>query len=198
MGAGYKLAPMLVTGVELGGAVVHYEGAEAGGGIQYNAGLFSQWQASEYIQIQASGGYMLYSPETGPFARLTSDYSACYFDLSLRHRLNEYLNYVLSAGRSINFSYWGTSVDSWFARWSGQWKLIRKIDLGTFFDFEHGEQLDFFDERYDWVGGGISAGRQLTRKLTGSAGYSGHWRDSNVPSRHYTVHTLTLRFRYSF
>jgi hypothetical protein len=195
---GYKLAPMLLAGAELGGALLRYEGADAGGGIQYNAGLFSQWQVSEYIHLRASGGYMLYSPEAGQYTRLTSDYSAYYLDLSIRHRINEYLNYVLNAGRSINFSYWGTSVDSYFVRWSGQWNLIQKISLNTYVDFEQGEQLDFYDERYNWMGGGISAGRRLTRKLTGSAGYSGHWRDSNVPSRSYTVHTISLQFRYSF
>jgi hypothetical protein len=195
--SGYKLAPMLLTGAELGGAALRYDGTDAGGGIQYNAGLFSQWQVSEYLHVRASGGYMLYSPVAGQSTRLTSSDRAYYLDLSLRHRINEHLNYLLNAGRSINFSYWGTSVDSYFVRCSGQWNTIRKISLGTYFDFEHGEQLDFFDENFDWVGGGISAGRQLTQKVSASLGYGGHWRTSNIPSRNYTVHTVSLQFRYN-
>lgn len=195
--AGLRLGSIALAGTELGGGLVHYNSGALTDITQWNAGVFGETVVSEYIQARASAGYMVYSPTAEDTAGM-ADLDGIYFQLALRHRLNQYLTYSLSGGRTVNFVFYGGSVDNWFVRWTGSWALLRKFTLETSLDYQKGEELQWTREKYDWYGGSIQLGRALTSHLTAGVGYRGYVRSSDLPSRDYVVNTVGLQFRYQF
>ena len=200
--AGYLLHPDMQLGVEAGGSLLSYSSAGTNGtpanAVQWNSGLFFQGQVSEYISLGAHLGYTQYLPDAAAGPLQSTRLNAVYGEVDITHRLNEYINYTLSGGRSVSAGFYGGSVDLYFVSWQANWKLIRQVDLGTSFLFQHGTQFSFGHETFDWYGPGLSLGRTLTRKLTGTLAYQYYWRGSNLPGRDYTMNTVTLTLAYQF
>ena len=120
-----------------------------------------------------------------------------YAQLDITHRLNQYVAYSLSGGRTISLAFAGGTIDRYFAHWQANWQIVRKVTLGTSFSYEHGTQLYAGGETYDQYGPGISLSRAITDKLSSSLGYQFYWRDSNQPGRNYTVNVVSLNLNYS-
>jgi hypothetical protein len=197
---GYTLKPGTIAGVELGGALLSYQGTNVlyPNAKQWNAGLFLDTPVSEYIHLRVSGGYTDYAPEGGQATTDTTDFTGFYGQLDLQHRVNEFLDYTLSAGRSITFAYYGGSVDLIYARLMGNWKLIRKVGLGTSLQYEHGQELTTPGEIFDRYGATLSLSRSLTTKLSSGLAYEFYWRNSDMPGRSYTLNVVSLNLSYRF
>jgi hypothetical protein len=196
---GYTLEPGKIVGVEVGGSLINYDHGLFSDGKQWNAGLFYENQASEYIHFRLSGGYTVFTLNGVPALNTNVDYSGVYGQLGISHRLNSLLQYTLSGGRSINYSFAGGSTDVYFVNWTGTWNLIRDISTSTTILFEHGKQLaGVIPEHFDHFGAGITLGKALTRKLTGSIGYQFYWRGSDLPGRNYVVNLANLNLGYQF
>jgi len=182
--------------------LLHYSGTNVAfsDAKQINAGIFFESQVSQYLHFRGSVGYTLYSPDTGQStnSNQVSDFTGIYADLSLQHRLNRFLVYTLSGGRSINFAFYGGSVDLIYARWLANWKVMEKVGISTSLQYEHGTQVTFTGETFDRYGGSISLSRTLTAKSTGSLGYQFYWRTSDVKGRDYTANIVSLNFSYRF
>jgi hypothetical protein len=196
--AGYALKPGMLLGVELGGGFLRYTGTNFSNASQWNVGCLFQTPVSEYIQFKGSAGYTVYMPEAGGSMGTASDFSGFYAQIALTHRLNRYLDYSLSGGRSINSSYYGGTFELYQANLRANWKILHKISLGTSLNYEHGTQLTAGSEVFTRYGAGITLGRAITRKLSGSLGYQFYWRESDLPDRNYTVNILSLNFNYAF
>jgi hypothetical protein len=200
--AGYYLKPGMLLGLELGGSLLTYTTPTINtpytSANQWNVGGFYDTPVSEYIHFTGHGGYTVYSPESIAGAPPSDDFSGIYAQLDIRHRLNQYMEYSLSGGRTISLAFWGGTVDRFYARWQANWRIVHKLTLGTYFSFEHGTQLYGVAETYDQYGPGISLGRPITDKLSGSLGYQLYWRDSDLPGRNYTVNVVSLNFNYTF
>ena len=126
------------------------------------------------------------------------DFKGIYAQIDLQHRLNEFVNYTLSGGRSISFAFYGGSVDLAYARLLANWRIMRKVSIGTSLEYEHGTQVTLIGETFDRYGGGITFSRRLTAKLTGSLGYQFYWRTSDLPGRNYSDNIVSLSFNYTF
>jgi len=201
LSAGYAPAAGLLFGVEVGGGLIHYEAGPRQGfedASQWNAGVFTDTQISEYIRLRGSVGYVVFSPEPLPAAPDLDEFSGLYCQLALIHRLNEYVTYTLSGGRNVSFTFYGGTIDLYQARLAANWRLLHKISLNTSLDYEHGEYLTFGSEKFDRVGPAFTLGRGITEKLSASLGYRLYWRNSNVPNRDYTVNVVSLRLVYAF
>ncbi len=196
--AGYNLRNIVLAGIELGGSLIDYTTPTTSGGVQWNTGVFCDSQLTPYLRLRGSAGYTVYAPDKRLLARTLGNYDAVYFDISALNRLNQYISQTLAVGRNVSISFYGSSVDAWFARWSANWLALQKTTLGLVLDFQHGEELQVIRERFDWLGGEISLTRPLTRKLTGRLAYTGYWRESDLPNRSYAVNTVGLRFTYAF
>jgi hypothetical protein len=118
--------------------------------------------------------------------------------MALTHRLNQYVDYTLSGGRTVNFAFYGGTIDLYYARLQANWQLLRKFSLSTGFDYEHGKQISFGPETFDRYGPSISLGRLITSKLSSGLAYHYYWRGSDIPGRNYTVNVVTLSFNYTF
>jgi hypothetical protein len=200
--AGLALKPGTLLGVELGGSLITYNEptiyAPYTSARQWNAGGFLDTPVSEYIHFMAHAGYTVYSPESTVAGIPTDDFTGVYAQVDIRHRLNEYVEYSLSGGRTVSLAFWGGTVDRYYARWSADWKIVRKVTLSTSFGFEHGTQLYGVAETYNQYGPGITLRRSITEKLAGNLGYQVFWRDSDKPGRNYTVNIVSLNFNYTF
>jgi len=143
-------------------------------------------------------GYTVYTPErTSLTNAIFSDFTGIYADLGITHRINKYVTYTLSGGRTINFAFYGGTIDLYYARWQASWQVLRKMSLATTFEYEHGSEINIGAETFDRYGPGISVGRAITRKLSSSLGYQYYWRGSDLPGRNYVVNVVTLSLNYS-
>lgn len=200
--AGYTLRPELLAGLEVGGSLFNYTertmSVPYASATGWNVGGFADARLTHYIHGRLSAGYTVYTPDVPPFFRQFYEYSGLYARAELEHRVNPWLTSNLAGGRTINFAFYGGTVDMYFLRWQGDWHLLRKITLATLFTFEHGTQLAYNGETFDRYGPGIHIGRQLTEKLHASLAYQYYWRGSDLPSRNYTVNIGTLNLAYRF
>ena len=198
--AGYALKPGTLLGLELGAALVHYPDPSTtySDAIQRNVGGFYDTPVSEYIHFSGHAGYSMYSPQSGGATTTSSDFSGIYAQIDITHRVNQYVNYSLSGGRTLSLAFAGGAVDRYFARWQANWRIVREVALGTYFSYEHGSQLSAGAEIYDQYGPGISLSRPITAKLSSSLSYQVYWRTSDLPGRDYTVNVVSLNFNYRF
>jgi hypothetical protein len=130
---GYAIQPGMIGGIEVGGGLLHYTGTNIfySDAKQWNAGVFFDTQVSQYIHFRGSVGYTDYAPENPQSTNVLGDFTGVYAQVEIQHRLNEFVDYTLSAGRSISFAFYGGSVDLIYGRLAANWKIIRKIGLGT-------------------------------------------------------------------
>ena len=124
--------------------------------------------------------------------------SGFYGNVLISHRLNEYISHSLSAGRSVQLSFYSGAVDLYYVRWNASWKLLEKIGLNTMVSYEGGEQFSYGREEFDRYGAGITLSRGLTKKLNASLGYQFYDRLSDLPGRDYTLNIISLNFNYTF
>jgi hypothetical protein len=198
LSAGYMLAPELRAGLELGGSLLSYSGATANANYsnakQWNAGPFLETPLSEYLWLRVSAGYTDYLPDSSA----AKSFNGIYGQVTVAHKVNEYLNYYLSGGRLISSGYGGGSYDMYFVNWQANWKFIRDVSLGTAFAFNHGTQVIAGGETFNQIGPGITLSRPLTQKVTASLGYQYYYRTSDHPGLNYTVDIISLNFTYQF
>jgi len=198
--ASYAIKPGMSAGIELGGGLLNYSGTNTlfSEATQWSLGSFFSTELSEYIHFRGSVGYIVYSPESRGTAGAGKDFTGVYAQIGISHRPNQYVNYRLSGGRTLTFAFYGGTVDLYYARLDATWDVVQKINISTAFDFEHGSQISSGNETFDRYGAGLSLGRIITSKLSGSLGYRFYWRRSDVAGRSYTVNVVSLNLNYAF
>ena len=200
--AGYRLRPGMLGGVEGGGTLIHYDQTSGSqlfsDASEVSVGGFLDATLSEYLHARGSAGYLVFSPEQSAQLTNTDNLSGLYAQVDITHRLNQYVSYSLSGGRSLNFTFYSGTVELYFVRWQANWNVLRQWTLGTSFQYENGTQFAVDMEKFDRYGPGLSLGRPITAKLSGNLAYLYYWRGSDLPNRSYTVNALTLQLVYRF
>jgi hypothetical protein len=202
--AGYAIKPGMQVGIELGGGPLSYSGTTNAppNATQWNAGSFFETQVTEHLHFRGSVGYTVYSPEASgtPGATTGAVFSGVYAQIAISHRLNDSVDYMLSGGRTLSFALYGGTIDLYSARLQVNWKIVQKVNIGTSLDYEHGSQVGSGTETFDRYGAGITLGRTITKKLSGSLGYRFFWRGSDLPGREgdYVVNVASLNLNYAF
>ena len=128
----------MLLGVELGGALLHYTGTNTtfSDASQWNVGGFYETQVSEYMHFRGSAGYTVYTPDSSGTIASGSDFSGMYAQLALTHRVNQYVDYSLSGGRTITSRSLAARSTMYSANLQANWKVLRKISLATSFDLQ--------------------------------------------------------------
>jgi len=195
---GYAAQETAVVGVEVGGGFTDYEQQVLNDLSQYNAGLFSRYQLSEYLNFRLSAGYTAYTPERNATTNVVSRANAIYGDLTLAHRPHEKFGYGLSFGRQIQLGIFSDTLDLFYARLHQTWHMLRKVNLRTSQFYEHAEESGANAEILDRFGVGLELGYALTQKLSATARYDFITKDSNFPTENYTQNRLVLELLYRF
>src|ERR1019366_9094327 len=111
---GYTLKPGMLLGMELGGSLINYNTTTTiqpySNAIQWNVGGFYDTPLSEYIHFTAHAGYTVYSPQSSGTATPSGDFSGMYGQIEIRHRVNQYMDYSLSGGRSLSVAFYGGTI----------------------------------------------------------------------------------------
>jgi hypothetical protein len=198
--AGYAPRAGALLGVELGGMLLNYTGANTlySDARQWNFGGFYESQVSKYIHFTGHVGYTEYKPDSSIPIGHGGDLSGIYAQLALTHRVNQYLDYSLDGGRTISSTLQGGTVVLYSLGWRANWRVFRKTTLSTSFVYNHGIELYGVGEIFDQYGPQISLGRRLSDKLSTSLSYQFYWRTSDQPGRDYTVNIVSLNLRYTF
>lgn len=200
LSAGYTPKAGVRYGVEFGGSTQQYDGGNtpSNDAWQWNVGGFYETQISEYISFSGHAGYNVYTPQSSGAMVDQGEFSSPYATLSLRHRVNQYVDYSLSGGRTIPTSLSGGAVDMYTVNWSANWRVIRKTSLSTSFSYYHGSQVSSGGETFDQYGPQITLGWRLTEKLSSTLSYRFYWRTSDESDRNYSVNVVSLNFNYAF
>jgi hypothetical protein len=200
LSAGYAIRPQTLAGLELGGDLISYTGANItyGNARQWNVGAFYDTPVSDYIHFTGHAGYTVYSPESSGAITNASTFNGMYAQLDLTHRLNEYVSYTLSGGRMINLAFYGGTVDEYYARLSANWNILHQVTLSTALTYEYGTQLTGITQTWDRYGFGMSLGRSITSKLSASIGYQFYLRQSDLAGQGYLLNVVSLYLGYRF
>jgi len=212
LNAGVRLLPEITAGVEGGLGLISY-GQQSQGqstaaqpdATQWNAGVFCKAQISEYISGRLDAGYTVYTPSTTTGFTNLSSAASFYFQFSVSHRVNRFINYSLSAGRSTQSSLFGQPTDLYFASLQPNWNFFRKYQLSTPLFWQRGNQLanQVYGQQggagnYSQYGAGINIGRAITQKLSGTLAYQFIHQNSTASSGNYTINIVSLNFSYQF
>jgi len=199
---GYAFEGGATTGLELGGSLIHFDASGPNQSFtdaaEWSVGWFSEAQLSQYISVRGRIGYTQFLPEPILPGEPATDFTGLYLQIAAAHRLNQYLDYTLSGGRNLNFTFYGGTVDLSAANLALNWRILHKINLTTSFEFEHGSQFGSGAETFNRYGPGVSLSRLITQKLLASLGYRFYNRDSNLPDRDYVVNIASVDVRYQF
>lgn len=204
LNAGVRVRPEIIVGVAAGGSQVSYDQSSPNATPntkQWSAGGFGRLQISEYLSAQLDAGYTSLHPASTATNLSTSETSGLYFDLSLTHRVNRFFTYSLSAGRSQDLQAYGQPYTTLFARWTPSWNFIRNYSFSTPIWWMQGNQTYTqanTSNAYNQYGAGVSLGRQLTQKLSGTLSYQFIQETSDQANLNYIVNLISLNFNYQF
>jgi hypothetical protein len=202
LNVGVRLLPEITAGVEGGFGLISYSQNQSNepNASQWNAGVFCRAQVSENFSGRLDAGYTVYAPENSGSFTNAANTENLYFQVTLSHRVNRFLNYSLSAGRSTDSSYYGQAYDYYFVRLQSNWSILKNYQLSTSFWWQKGNELYALGgaSDFDQYGAGVNLSRSLTKKLTGGLGYQ-YVRETSAQSNlNYTVNIISLSFSYQF
>jgi len=209
---GIRVRPELMLGVEAGGTIIEYSQTAAANtlaspnAVQANAGVFGTAKISDNLDVRLDGGYTEYTPDNTSPHLLTSDTSGFYFSLSLTHRLNRFLSYALTAGRSTDLAAYGQAQTYYYVRLNPTWQLFEKYSINTSISWQDGTYIygstAFGGEDYQQIRLGASVSRALTKKLSATVGYTFVQETSNQSHYQtgldYTENIVDLILSYQF
>jgi hypothetical protein len=205
---GIRVRPELLLGLEAGGSVITYSASSATNtlttpnAVQWSVGTFGSAKISQYIDVRADVGYTVYTPGNTATNLVTSETSGYYCSLSLSHRVNQFLTYTLTAGRSTDLAAYGQPQSYYFARFDPIWNLFQKYTLSTPLWWQQGTSVYGTTaggtSNYQQIGLGLTVSHAITKKLSGSISYRFVQETSDQSALDYTDHIVDLNFSYQF
>lgn len=206
--AGIRVRPELLLGLEAGGTVITYSQNAAAktttspNALQESVGAFGSAKISDYMDVRLDAGYTDYQSDSTSTNLTTSDTSGLYFSLTLTHRVNRFLSYTLTAGRSTDLAAYGQAQSYYFTRLNPSYSLFQKYTFSTPIWWQQGTRVYNYTAGgaadYQQIGLGITVSRSLTKKLSASLGYQFVDETSNQNGLAYTVNIVDLNFTYQF
>ena len=204
LNGGVRPVPEILTGLETGFGLVHYSHSGTASvtppdATQWNVGAFCTATISDYLDARLDAGYTAFTPDTTSANFSSASGSGFYLQFLITHRVSQFFNYSLSAGRSTDLQYSGQPYDRYTVRWQPNWSFFRKYTISTPVWWEHGTEIYYQTASYDQYGARIDIRRQLTQKLSGGISYQFVKETSGQSSYwNYTDNIVSLSFSYRF
>ena len=202
--AGYRFFPKTQVGLEVSGSLGNRKAETQSDVSSISTGPYLEWQVRDSININARGGFVhsWFSPTQARPESLELD--SYYSNLTLSHRLTDFVSHSLSGGHQIDPGVNAGSdyVESSSVRYNITWRFRPNTSLGGNASYVIGNQPGIGTgsrtEDFDQFGYGLNLSHNFTTRLSGSLGYTLYVRESNLPDRGYRQNLATLSFRYQF
>lgn len=201
--AGFQVTPALDTGVEAGGSFTRYEQDFLNNGQGLSAGAFAGWRPSDFIRVEARGGYTAFFFEQTSRAIRAANQDGIYASLTVSHDITKAIRYSVAVGHELRLGTSADLIEDYYVRPSVDWYIIRDLKLTTYLSYEHGKQGEgelgaALSETYDWVGTGLAISYPITRKLTATLRYRLTLRSSDLSEGDYTQNLVGVMVAYHF
>jgi hypothetical protein len=199
--AGARFASQFVAGVEGGGSLINYDQSSTApepNATQWNAGVFCKAPISDYMNARVDVGYTDLSPENSDSTANVNGVSTVYFQFSLLHQVNQYINYSLTAGHSVDLELNGQPYEYYFVQLQPNWNFLKNYQLSTPLSWRQGTEVYNQTVDFDQYQVGINLTRTITQKLSGTLGYQFIKETSDTSSFNYIANIVSLSFTYQF
>jgi len=220
LAATYYITKTLIAGLEGAAAITDYTDSQGttvtnpdtgvstpvagqNNNIMYQVGPFVNWTISEYITVTGRAGWTWgnFTGSNTPENQAGGNPSTAFFNFGWSHRLNEYLNYNLTASRSTQLSaIVGSNFNEvWNAGLGLSWNIIDKLSLTTPFSAQFGQVSgSLYPENYQQYNAGIGLGYQITEKLGSGVNFNYIIKNSDLPNNSYNQWNASAGFNYDF
>lgn len=205
----YAPGERVKLGVNGSSSALRYSESVLNNAQTYQVGMFVEYVLTDYVEVQATVGKQFGMYGDGGITGDTSSLKSYYWNFSLVNNLNAYVRQVLSVGHEAQAGAASNFVETNYLRHQAQWELIAGVRLATFAFLEDArESGGLFAQDIRRFGGGITAGIDITKRLSLQVQYSYVNRSgSGSPdlqmnvlentSLDYYENRLTMEFRYA-
>jgi hypothetical protein len=145
-----------------------------------------------------SGGFVSYQFDPNQFFT-QRDLNSFYANLTLQHRVNEWMDHQLSGGRQVQggaVSAGAYELDS--VRYEASIRVLKNLYFGPRLFYEHGNTVGGFPEVFDRWGIGLYVWRQITKQVSAAISYDFLHKTSSLPGQDYLQNRLVFNVRYGF
>jgi hypothetical protein len=220
LAATYYITKTLIAGLEGAAAITDYTDSQGttvtnpdtnvstpvsgqNNNIMYQVGPFVNWTISEYITVTGRAGWTWgnFTGNNTPENQAGGNPSTAFFNFGWSHRLNEYLNYNVTASRSTQLSaIVGSNFNEvWNTGLGLSWNIIDKLSLTTPFSAQFGQVSgSLYPENYQQYNAGIGLGYQITEKLGSAVNFNYIIKNSDLPNNSYNQWNASAGFNYDF
>jgi hypothetical protein len=186
----------LRIGTQLGAGLIHYFSAQAGqDSVNLSAGGFVRGQPMQYVTIEGSAGYTVYRDNSFKGSE-SATFRSFYGQLSLHHRLNKYVEYDLSGGRSVSFGFYAGTLDLYRLAFETRVHCFQKLAIAAGFVFENGSELFGARESFNRLGPRLTLEQPIARNLLAALRYQYLKRQSDTFGGDYDINILEASLVY--
>jgi len=198
---GLQILSQVTVGLDATAAYTTYSKDDLNNSDAYTLGLFVDYVPDEFVKISARGGFTTYQIRNTSSTITTADQNSWYADLDLSHQVTDAISYSLSAGHDVQLGTQSDLTETWHVRPNINWKIIKDWGINTAFFYEHGKEglgnvIGNDTEIYDWYGGELTLGHELTKHFSMSINYRLTIRSSNAADSNYTQNLVGLQLSY--
>lgn len=199
---GYRFGHETIVGIEVSADLTDYDSALSTDNVGTGIGPFVQWQLTRDIELNARGGYVLYSHDESPLTGEARDLRSYYCDIEARHRLTRAISHSLSVDRQVRQSFWlgGDFLELMSVRYGGTWAFYKHagLNLGVFYEYGKQPRAAGLSEKFDRYGLNAGVNYQILRRLGAGIGYRYVKRDSDVNDLDYRQNAVLVSVTYRF
>jgi hypothetical protein len=201
---GYKVAPTLTLGPQVGANWMSYDRALLGNAFQWNAGVFGTWQATTHVKVNASVGYTVYTQDSShalvnSIVDQGNKNSPVYFNVGWSHEVSSLLTYTVSGSHTLSTGMYAGPSNQYAASLGLGWNLLRDWSTSTSFSWTRGEDLfSLSSQPYNYYSANLNLSRSFNRHLSAAFTYNITWRESDQLRGAYTVNNVSLTGTYNF
>jgi hypothetical protein len=195
----YKINPTLSAGMSLSVSNTRYEQNVQNNSTTVQVGPFVQTQISKNLSVNAQAGGYIADYGSGGSNGDTSNVESYYGSLGLNHRINDYVQESLTAGKEYIPGLTSNTTQRIYATYTATWQATTNINVGGNLIYENlsdsGGTVQETSNRY---GVGLNLNDNLTQHLTLTLNYQYLLKVANPENLGYTQNVGTVGIGYRF
>jgi len=199
---GYRFGHETIAGIEVSADLTDYDSELSTDNVGTSIGPFVQWQLTRDIELNARGGYVMYSSDKSLLTGESRELRSYYSGVEVRHRITRAISHSLSVDRQVRQSFWlgGDFMELLSVRYGGSWAFYKYAALNLSVFYENGKQprAAGLSETFDRYGFNAGVSYQILRRLGAGLGYRYVKRDSDVNDLDYRQNAVIISGTYRF